>query len=136
MGKMKIKSSNPILKLFQWGFKTMPIFCLLIWMAGCCTTIGNNLSPPPIVNDIKVGETSYNEIRQMFGSPWRVDIEEDQTIWTYGKFYDAAEGKMITIDLIITFGDSGKVISYSLQYNGALGWTAIGPIATINDDLH
>ena len=79
-----------------------------------CATIGNDF-PVDQVTMIKIGETTQEEIREHFGSPWRVGIENGKRIWTYGKYKYRMFGEDSTQDLVIKFDDQKKVISYTFN---------------------
>lgn len=85
----------------------------LLFSAGCAT-VGQDF-PVLSVSEIKVGTTTQDEIRAMFGSPWRVGIEDGQTTWTYGKYrYGIFDGKSAT-DLLIRFDRNNVVSSYTFN---------------------
>ncbi|MES0448012.1 MAG: hypothetical protein ABUJ92_15870, partial [Desulfobacterales bacterium] len=46
---------------------------LILFFSGCAT-IGKDF-PASKVSEIEIGMTTQNEIRSMFGSPWRIGIE-------------------------------------------------------------
>lgn len=84
---------------------------MLFWITGCATA-GRDFPTQP-VHDIEIGKTSRGEVRQMFGPPWRVGVENGQTTWTYGKYRYRLIGETSTTDLVIKFDDKGRVSSYT-----------------------
>ena len=84
---------------------------LLFWAAGCMTA-GRNFPTAP-VREIETGQTTKRQIRDMFGPPWRVGIENGQTTWTYGKYRYRLFGHSSTTDLVIKFDKTGHVASYT-----------------------
>jgi outer membrane protein assembly factor BamE (lipoprotein component of BamABCDE complex) len=85
----------------------------LIFSTGCAT-VGQDF-PVLRVSEIQVGTTTQDEIRAMFGSPWRVGIEDGQRTWTYGKYrYGFIDGKSAK-DLIIRFDRNNVVSSYTFN---------------------
>jgi len=86
----------------------------LLALAGCAT-VGREFPVGP-VKMIKIGETTQEEIRQMFGEPWRTGIEDGRKTWTYGRYRYSAFGPAQTRDLVVRFGKQGKeVVSYSFN---------------------
>ena len=88
------------------------IFVLFLFLITSCATVGKDFSAIN-VSKIKIGQTTQNEIRTLFGSPWRVGIEDGQTTWTYGKYNYGAFGKKKATDLVIKFDDNNIVSSYT-----------------------
>ncbi len=86
---------------------------LLTAVAGCFT-VGHDF-PMDQVGAIKIGKTTQDDIRAMFGSPWRVGMEDGQRTWTYGKYVYSAFSETKTRDLVIRFDDQGKVVSYTFN---------------------
>ena len=82
-----------------------------------CATVGKEF-PVGSVAKIKIGETTLEEIQQMFGQPWRTGIEDGQKTWTYGHYHYAIFGPDKTRDLVVRFDPQGKkVSSYSFSSN-------------------
>ncbi len=86
---------------------------LIIFIAGCAT-VGQDF-PTSRVSDIKIGETTQNDIRRMFGSPWRVGIEDGQRTWTYGNYGYGLFTEKSAKDLLIRFNDNDIVASYTFS---------------------
>lgn len=78
-----------------------------------CATVGRDF-PTTRVNEIQQGRTSQNEIREIFGPPWRVGMENGQTTWTYGKYRYGLGGKEAQ-DLLIRFDSLGLVDTYTFS---------------------
>ncbi|MFK5927538.1 MAG: hypothetical protein QM483_12980 [Desulfuromusa sp.] len=80
-----------------------------------CATVGREFPVGPVAM-IKIGETTLEEIQQMFGQPWRIGIEDGQKTWTYGHYRYATFGPDQTRDLVVRFDQQGKrVASYSFS---------------------
>ncbi len=79
-----------------------------------CATIGREF-PVSRVSEIRMGETTEDDIREMFGSPWRVGIEDGQRTWTYGKYRYRLFGRARTEDLVVRFDSKGVVVSYTFN---------------------
>ncbi len=82
-------------------------------LAGCAS-VGRDF-PASGVSDIKIGETTQNDIRRMFGSPWRVGIEDGQRTWTYGNYGYGLFTEKSAKDLLIRFNDNDVVASYTFS---------------------
>jgi len=92
------------------------LLCVLVFavvFAGCAT-VGRDF-PVTDVSQIEIGKTTREEVRSMFGSPWRVGIEDGQPTWTYGNYrYSLFQAKSAK-DLVIRFNDRGVVASYTFS---------------------
>ncbi len=86
---------------------------LIMFFAGCAS-VGKDF-PTSRVSDIKIGETTQNDIRNMFGSPWRVGIEDGQRTWTYGNYGYGLFTEKSAKDLLIRFDDNDVVASYTFS---------------------
>ncbi len=86
---------------------------LIMFFAGCAS-VGRDF-PASRVSDIKIGETTQNDIRNMFGSPWRVGIEDGQRTWTYGNYGYGLFTEKSAKDLLIRFDDNYVVASYTFS---------------------
>ncbi len=92
----------------------MLIGTILLSLAGCAT-VGREFPVGPVAT-IKIGETTLEEIQQMFGQPWRIGIEDGQKTWTYGHYRYATFGPDQTRDLVVRFDQQGeRVASYSFS---------------------
>lgn len=81
---------------------------------GGCARIGNEFSSVNVQN-IKIGETTQNDIVQMFGQPWRTGVEDGVTMWTYGRYTYRIIGDTDTKDLVVKFDKQKKVTSYTFN---------------------
>ena len=76
-----------------------------------CATVGNDFATHN-VEQIEIGETTRDDIQEMFGDPWRTGVEDGKRTWSYGKYryslFDDAE----TTDLVVRFNEDGTVSSY------------------------
>ncbi|MDI9243871.1 outer membrane protein assembly factor BamE [Marinobacter sp. CHS3-4] len=84
---------------------------LLLVMGAGCATVGKDFATHN-VDQIKIGETTRNDIQEMFGEPWRTGIEDGKRTWTYGKYRWSAFGEAETTDLVVRFNPDGSVASY------------------------
>ena len=81
---------------------------------GACLTVGREFPTRP-VHELRNGETTRDEVRRLFGEPWRVGVEDGQRTWTYGHYRYALLGTTQTRDLVVRFDDRGVVASYSFN---------------------
>ncbi|MBN1755221.1 hypothetical protein JW877_03305 [bacterium] len=101
-----------ILSQTQKHRTTLLLVLLIAILIAGCATIGNDF-PTEMVPTIKLNETTQQEIKDMFGNPWRVGIEDGMRTWTYGKYHYCLFGEASTQDLVLRFDDRGIVVSYS-----------------------
>jgi hypothetical protein len=87
---------------------------VLIMIFTGCATVGYDF-PVTNVSNIEIGKTTQDEIRIMFGSPWRVGIEDGQRTWTYGNYSYGLFGTKNAKDLVIRFDDRDIVVSYTFS---------------------
>jgi hypothetical protein len=86
---------------------------LFLFLSGCATA-GKDF-PVASVSDIEIGKTTQNEIRSMFGSPWRVGIEDGERTWTYGNYSYGLFSEKRAKDLLIRFDANDVVTSYTFS---------------------
>jgi len=77
-----------------------------------CATVGQDF-PTARVSEIQIGKTTQQDIKAMFGSPWRVGVEDGKPTWTYGRYYYSAGGHKHAQDLVIRFDNRNVVSSYT-----------------------
>jgi hypothetical protein len=83
-------------------------------LATACMTVGEDFAVGH-VSHIEVGKTTKNEVRQMFGEPWRTGLEDGDQTWTYGYYKYNLLGASQTRDLVVRYNDKGVVRSYSFN---------------------
>jgi len=93
--------------------------CLLVLMALVlaaigCATVGRDF-PVGRVPEIRIGQTNQAAVREMFGEPWRVGLEDGLATWTYGKYRYRLFGESDTEDLVVRFDTHGVVASYTFN---------------------
>lgn len=79
-----------------------------------CATVGREF-PVDRVGEIRMQQTTQEEIRAMFGEPWRVGVEDGRLTWTYGRYRYRLFGQPSTQDLVLRFDDRGIVVSYTFN---------------------
>jgi hypothetical protein len=92
---------------------------LIMLSATGCATVGQDF-PVSQVPRIQIGKTTQEDIRTMFGPPWRMGIEDGKRTWTYGKYRYNLFVETSTQDLVVRFDEQGVVSSYT--YNSTNNW--------------
>lgn len=95
---------------------TAIVVCLLGTLLLCagCASVGRPF-PVAAVSQIRVGETTREEVRDLFGEPWRTGIEDGKRTWTYAHYRYSLFGGVRTRDLYLRFNDEGVVVSYAFN---------------------
>ncbi|HIB54348.1 MAG TPA: outer membrane protein assembly factor BamE [Nitrospirales bacterium] len=83
-------------------------------LLSACFTVGKSF-PDYAVPDIRVGKTTENEIRTLFGSPWRTGMDDGDQTWTYSHYRYSLFGEAKTEDLVIRFDKDGVVSLYTFN---------------------
>lgn len=86
----------------------------MVSMLGACASVGREFPVAP-VSQIKIGQTTQEQIRTTFGEPWRVGIEDGRRTWTYGRYKYRLIGEPSTTDLVVKFDDKNVVASYTFS---------------------
>ena len=95
------------------GYRLPAVLTALLLLGGCAT-VGHDF-PASEVTQIHLGQTTQAQIRQMFGNPWRVGVENGKRTWTYGLYHYSAFGQPSTKDLVVRFNDHNIVEYYSFN---------------------
>lgn len=90
------------------------IFAMFVVFLSGCATVGKDF-PVDKVNNITIGKTTQDELRELLGSPWRTGIEDGQQTWTYGKYNYSLFSAEKAKDLVVKFNDKGIVVSYTFS---------------------
>ena len=85
----------------------------LIFSTGCAT-VGHDFSVDQVPK-IQIGQTTKNEIRTMFGEPWRVGLEDGLETWSYGKYHYRMFREKDAKDLVVRFNKNNIVDSYTFN---------------------
>ncbi len=97
---------------------TLPMLLLtlaaLVWVPAGCATVGRAF-PVESVSRIRMNETTQDEVRALFGPPWRTGIEDGRVTWTYGRYRYRLFGEAETTDLVLRFDERGVVVSYTFN---------------------
>jgi len=86
----------------------------LALLIGACATVGHDFAVER-VSEIRLHQTTQDEVRSMFGEPWRTGLDDGQVTWTYGKYRYALFSQASTTDLVLRFDAEGKVVSYTFN---------------------
>ena len=79
-----------------------------------CITLGKDF-PVSNVSVIKIGHTTKNEIRKLFGSPWLSGMQDGELAWTYGNYDYSLFGERKAKDLVVQFNNKGIVKTYTFS---------------------
>jgi outer membrane protein assembly factor BamE (lipoprotein component of BamABCDE complex) len=82
-------------------------------LAGCMT-VGRDF-PAQRVAKLEIGSTTREQVRDLFGQPWRMGVEDGQPTWTYGHYRYTLLGNTRTRDLVVRFDSRGVVSSYTFS---------------------
>jgi len=85
----------------------------MIFSAGCAT-VGQDF-PTDQVKKIQIGQTTKEEVRAMFGEPWRVGLEDGLETWSYGQYKYQMFSEKDAKDLVVRFADDDVVESYTFN---------------------
>lgn len=85
-----------------------------VLLASGCLSVGRQFPIQP-VRDIRIGDTTKEDVRRTFGAPWRTGIDDGLRTWTYGHYRYSALGPSMTRDLVIRFDDRDVVVSYTFN---------------------
>lgn len=85
-------------------------------LVSSCKSVGREFSHDQVDN-IVIGETTLDEIREMFGDPNRVGRESGDLTWSYLDYYVSLFGKARTRDLKVTFNRQLVVTAYDYSTN-------------------
>ena len=96
---------------FRTFLARLVFFVFLALLVPGCYSIGRKF-PEVQVPQIKAGQTTQNEIRAIFGTPWRVGIEDGEQAWTYGNYKYSLFEETKATDLVVRFDDNGLVTIY------------------------
>ncbi|MGR8930996.1 MAG: outer membrane protein assembly factor BamE domain-containing protein [Gammaproteobacteria bacterium] len=77
-----------------------------------CFTVGQEFAGSR-VPEIKIGQSTKQDIENTFGTPWRRGAEDGKSTWTYGIYKYYLFGPADTQDLLIRFDNQGIVRSYT-----------------------
>ena len=89
------------------------ITAAMIFSAGCAT-VGHDF-PADQVKKIQIGQTTKEEIRAMFGEPWRVGMEDGLETWSYGQYTYQMFSEKDAKDLVVRFTGDAVVESYTFN---------------------
>jgi len=106
--------SLPMSRIRRQTFVASIMMAALALVAAGCFTVGRQF-PIEAVSQIRIGQTTQEEVRRLFGAPWRMGIEDEMKTWTYGHYRYALFGSTKASDLVVRFDRNGVVISYSFN---------------------
>ncbi len=87
---------------------------LLVGLLSACGSAGKDFDPA-LAASVQNGKTSKEEIRSLFGTPFKTGIQNGKEIWIYEYNTYSALGPDTSKDFIIVFDDRGVVTSHQLM---------------------
>ncbi|MDR9467956.1 outer membrane protein assembly factor BamE [Marinospirillum sp.] len=91
---------------------TLAFILLAAFIISGCASVGKPYAEHK-VSEIKVGETTRQQVEEMFGPPWRTGLESGMTTWTYGHYRYSLFSDDRTSDLVVRYDENNKVDSYT-----------------------
>lgn len=81
-------------------------------LAGCIT-VGAEF-PHAAISQLEPGKTTQSDVRDIFGDPIRVGVDDGQLEWSYANYRASLFGAFEGRDLVIKFDqETNRVASYS-----------------------
>ena len=90
------------------------ILCAIAALAVGCMTVGEDFAVGKVTG-LQIGKSTREEVKKLFGEPWRTGLEDGTPTWTYGYYKYNVIGASQTRDLVIRFDDHGVVRSYTFN---------------------
>ena len=87
--------------------------CVSVYISAC-VTLGKDF-PVSRVVEVKIGKTSKNEIRKMFGPPWLSGFKDGELSWTYSKYDYSLFGERKAKVLVVQFGKNRLVTTFTFN---------------------
>jgi len=97
------------------AFLCIAITIFLVFSAGCASVNVGYDFPDHQVKNIQIGNTTKEDIRTIFGEPWRTGLENGQETWTYGKYNYSGTRETAAKDLVVRFTEKNIVESYTFS---------------------
>jgi len=98
----------------KFVLKCLTVIVIYTSFFSACITLGKNFSHSN-VKSIRTGETTKNDIRKLFGSPWLSGVNDGELAWTYGNYEYSLFGDRKAKDLVIQFDEKGIVTTYTFS---------------------
>jgi hypothetical protein len=94
--------------------KILTLLMGLLFFSSSCISLGQDF-PVSNVPAINIGQTTKNEVRKLFGSPWLSGNQDGELAWTYGNYDYSVFGERKAKDMVIQFDDNGVVTTYTFS---------------------
>ena len=94
---------------FRNFIKLLIFFACVSVYISACVTLGKDFQVSHLA-EIKIGKTSKNEIRKMFGPPWLSGFKDGELAWTYSKYDYSLFGERKAKVLVVQF-DRNKLVT-------------------------
>ena len=98
----------------QQRFSSTFVVLVCLTIVSGCATVGQSFNVDAVPR-VEIGKTSMDDVRRLFGTPWRTGIEDGDTTWTYGHYKYKLFGSAKTQDLVLRFDKQNIVSSYTFN---------------------
>ena len=93
----------------------LAVTAVLLAVLPCgCVTVGHNF-PSEQFTWIEKGQTTWQDVEQKMGEPFRAGTDDGRLTWSYGYYKYSLFGQTKTKDLVIYFNKNGTVSSYTFN---------------------
>ena len=97
---------------------TMFAALLLACALTACGSVGKEFDPA-LAESVVNGKTTKQEVRSMFGTPFKTGIQNGNEVWVYERDTYSALGKDTSKDFILVFDKEGVVTSHQFMSSDA-----------------
>ncbi len=91
---------------------TLSALLVLCAFSLACFHVGREFPTEPIAK-LEIGSTTRDQVREIFGPPWRTGIEDGDETYTYGRYRYALFSQPRASDLVLRFDERGLLRSYT-----------------------
>lgn len=99
----------------RWNrFAALLLACLL----AACGTVGRDFDPA-LAESVQNGKTTKQDVRSMFGTPFKTGIQNGDEVWVYERNVYTAIGQDTSKDFIVVFNKQGVVTSHQFMSSEA-----------------
>lgn len=93
------------------------ILVLTVFLLAACGSTGKDFDPALTANIVN-GKTTKEEIRSMFGAPYKTGIQNGDPIWAYEYNEYGLSENNLSRQLIVVFGPDDVVKSHQKSFTG------------------
>ncbi|MFQ5483146.1 MAG: outer membrane protein assembly factor BamE [Nitrospinaceae bacterium] len=100
----------------RW-FPPLAILIIGAWLLAGCGTVGKEFDMA-LTKAVVNGQTTKQEVRSMFGKPFKTGIQNGEEIWIYERSQYSVMGNDFSKNLIVVFNPQGIVSSHQIMASG------------------